>query len=66
MLFGPTMDAMRANGILKNLRTLPLRIKQHSINSMYIAKKLSEMGLKVFYPGLKNHPQHKLNEKLYE
>ena len=60
MLFGPTMDAMRANGILKNLRTLPLRIKQHSINSMYLAKKLSEMGLKVFYPGLKNHPQHKL------
>ena len=29
MLLGPTMDAIRANSILKNLRTLHVRIKQH-------------------------------------
>ena len=60
MLLGPTMDAIRANGILKNLRTLPVRIKQHSYNANYLAHKFQELGLKVHYPGLKNHPQHEL------
>lgn len=60
MLLGPTMDAIRANGILKNLRTLPVRIKQHSYNANFLAHKFQELGLKVHYPGLKNHPQHEL------
>ncbi|MBJ10908.1 MAG: cystathionine beta-lyase [Flavobacteriales bacterium] len=60
MLLGPTMDALRANGILKNLRTLHIRIKQHSKNAHYLAKKFYELGLDVFYPGLPNHPQHEL------
>jgi methionine-gamma-lyase len=60
MLFGPTMDAIRANGILKNLRTLPIRIKQHSKNAHFLAIKLKEIGLKVHYPGLESHPQHEL------
>ncbi|MDB3926692.1 aminotransferase class I/II-fold pyridoxal phosphate-dependent enzyme [Flavobacteriales bacterium] len=60
MLLGPTMDAIRANGILKNLRTLPVRIKQHSYNANYLANKFQELGLKVHYLGLKNHPQHEL------
>ena len=60
MLLGPTMDAIRANGILKNLRTLPVRIKQHSYNANYLAHKFEELGLKVHYPGLKSHPQHEL------
>lgn len=60
MLLGPTMDAIRANGILKNLRTLPVRIKQHSYNANYLAHKFQELGLKIHYPGLKNHPQHEL------
>ena len=60
MLFGPTMDAIRANGILKNLRTLPIRIKQHSKNAHFLAIKLKKIGLKVHYPGLESHPQHEL------
>ncbi|MDC3030102.1 aminotransferase class I/II-fold pyridoxal phosphate-dependent enzyme [Flavobacteriales bacterium] len=60
MLFGPTMDAIRANGILKNLRTLPIRIKQHSSNALFLANKFQKLGLKVHYPGLKSHPQHEL------
>ena len=63
MLFGPTMDAIRANGILKNLRTLPIRIKQHSYNALFLANKFKELGLKVHYPGLENHPQHELMKK---
>ena len=60
MLLGPTMDALRANGILKNLRTLHIRMTQHSKNAHYLAMKFQELGLDVFYPGLPNHPQHKL------
>ena len=63
MLFGPTMDAIRANGILKNLRTLPIRIKQHSSNALFLANKLQELGLKIHYPGLESHPQHELMKK---
>ena len=60
MLLGPTMDAIRANGILKNLRTLPTRIKQHSSNALFLAKKFEKLGLKAHYPGLTSHPQHRL------
>ena len=63
MLFGPTMDAIRANGILKNLRTLPIRIKQHSSNALFLANKFQELGLKVNYPGLESHTQHELMKK---
>tara|TARA_R110002072_G_scaffold31040_2_gene96238 strand:+ start:2603 stop:3847 length:1245 start_codon:yes stop_codon:yes gene_type:complete len=60
MLLGPTLDALRANSILKNLRTLHIRMKQHSANADYLARKFKELGLKVFYPGLEEHPQHQL------
>ncbi|HTO16114.1 MAG TPA: aminotransferase class I/II-fold pyridoxal phosphate-dependent enzyme [Edaphocola sp.] len=65
MLLGPTMDSMRSASILKNLRTLHIRIKQHSHNAMYLAEQFEKEGLKIFYPGLKSHPQHKLYKKLY-
>lgn len=60
MLLGPTMDALRANSILKNVRTLHVRMKQHSKNAHFLAEKFQSLGLKVFYPGLPNHPQHDL------
>lgn len=58
MLIGPSLDPMRAASILKNLRTLHLRMKQHSKNAMFIAENLEKLGVKVFYPGLPSHPQH--------
>ena len=60
MLLGPTMDALRANSILKNLRTLHIRMTQHSKNAHYLAEKFQELGFNVFYPGLPSHPQHEL------
>lgn len=60
MLLGPTMDALRANSILKNMRTLHIRMIQHSRNAQYLAEKFQELGLKVYYPGLSDHPQHEL------
>ena len=64
MLLGPTMDSLRAASILKNLRTLHIRMKQHSHNAMYLAQKFEADGLKVVYPGLASHPSHELYAKM--
>jgi methionine-gamma-lyase len=64
MLFGPTMDSLRSASILKNLRTLHIRMKQHSFNAMYLAEKFEKEGLKVVYPGLKSHPSHEVFKKM--
>ena len=58
MLFGSTLDSLRAASILKNMRTLHIRMKQHSANTLYLAKKFQEDGLKVGYPGLTSHSGH--------
>jgi methionine-gamma-lyase len=60
MLLGSTMDSLRAASILKNLRTLHIRMKQHSYNGMYLAQKFEQDGLTVVYPGLESHPSHQL------
>lgn len=60
MLLGSTMDSMRAASILKNLRTLHIRMKQHSHNAHYLAQKFEADGLKTVYPGLPSHPSHEL------
>jgi len=56
------LDPIRSSGILKNLNTLHIRMKQHSKNALFLAERLEEIGLKVIYPGLKSHPQHELHE----
>ena len=60
MLLGSTMDSVRSASVLKNLRTLHIRMKQHSYNAMYLAKRFESDGLKTVYPGLKSHPSHEL------
>ena len=60
MLLGPTMDSLRAASVLKNLRTLHIRMKKHSENAQFLAEKWEQDGLKMKYPGLKSHPQHEL------
>lgn len=65
MLLGPVMDSLRAASVLKNLRTLHIRIKQHSKNAMYLAEKFENDGLKVVYPGLKSHKGHELFKTMY-
>lgn len=60
MLLGPTMDSLRSASVLKNLRTLHIRMKQHSYNALYLAEKFEKEGLKTVYPGLKSHPSHNL------
>lgn len=58
MLLGPSMDSLRAASILKNMRTLHIRMKQHSKNAAFLAEKFENDGLKTVYPGLKSHPSH--------
>lgn len=65
MLLGPVLDSFRSAGILKNLRTLHIRMKQHSANALHIAIKLDKDGFKITYPGLANHPQHELMKTMY-
>ncbi|MDA9356842.1 aminotransferase class I/II-fold pyridoxal phosphate-dependent enzyme [Flavobacteriaceae bacterium] len=60
MLFGSTLDSLRAASVLKNLRTLPLRIKKHSENAMYFANMFEKDGIRTVYPGLKSHLSHDL------
>ena len=60
MLLGASMDSLRSSSILKNMRTLHIRIKQHSMNAAYLANKFEKDGLKTVYPGLESHPSHAL------
>ncbi len=64
MLLGPSLDPLRSTSILKNLHTLHIRMKQHSYNAMYLAKKFKEIGLKFNYPGLEEHPNHQTFKKI--
>lgn len=58
MLMGSTLDSLRAASILKNMRTLHIRIKKHSENALYLAQQFEKDGLKVVYPGLESHLGH--------
>ncbi len=64
MLLGSSMDSMRAASILKNLRTLHIRIKQHSKNALYLAERFEADGFKTVYPGLPSHSGHELFKKM--
>jgi len=60
MLLGSTMDSLRSASVLKNLRTLHIRMQQHSLNASYLAEKFETAGIKTVYPGLASHPSHEL------
>jgi len=46
--------------LIRGIETLPLRIKQHCSSALQIAEWLQQHPAveKVYYPGLKNHPNH--------
>jgi len=54
MLLGPALDPLRSANILKNMHTLHIRMKQHSYNASFLAKKFTEAGIKTVYPGLEH------------
>lgn len=62
---GPTMSPFNAWIFLKGLETLSLRMEAHSQRGMELATWLEGHPKikKVYYPGLKSHPQHELAAK---
>jgi len=64
MLLGPTLDSLRASSILKNLRTLHIRMKKHSENAQYLSEKFEADGLRVVYPGLPSHKSFSLYQNM--
>ena len=64
MLLGPTMDSLRSASVMKNLRTLHIRMKQHSHNALYLAERFEKDGIKTVYPGLKSHQSHEIYKNM--
>ncbi len=59
---GPSMSPFNAWVFLKGLETLGLRMREHCRNAGLIAEWLVQQPgvARVFYPGLRSHPQHEL------
>lgn len=60
MLTGPVMDPRVAHELYLRLDHLPLRMQAHSRATLHLAQRMRERGVPVIYPGLTDHPQHRL------
>jgi cystathionine gamma-lyase/cystathionine beta-lyase len=62
---GPITSSFDSYLILRSLKTLPIRMERHNESAFAIAKELESNNKisKVIYPGLENHPQHKIAKK---
>jgi len=51
--------------VIRSMKTLSLRVRQHCANAMIVANYLDKNKYikKVYYPGLESHPQHELAKK---
>ena len=60
--FGQCLSPIASWLVMRGVRTLPLRMRQHSANAQALAEYLEghELVEWVKYPGLKTHPQHSL------
>lgn len=64
--YGGILSPFNAWLIERGLKTLPIRMEQHSKTAQKVAEFLnaSEKVRFIWYPGLENHPQHKRAEEL--
>jgi methionine-gamma-lyase len=65
MLLGPTMDPKVAYDISLRIPHLSLRMAEHGRRAQLFAERLKELGMKVTYPGLSEHPDHELFSELH-
>ncbi|MBV8657470.1 MAG: aminotransferase class V-fold PLP-dependent enzyme [Burkholderiales bacterium] len=65
---GGVLDPFSSFLALRGLKTLPLRMAQHSRNALALAEWLQgQAGVEeVIYPGLINHPQHALAKRQFK
>ena len=61
-LLGGTMAPFEAWLLIRSLRTLPVRLRQHEASALHVARFLEgHAGVRrVLHPGLESHPQHAL------
>ena len=64
MLLGPTMDPRAAFDISMRLPHLGLRMVEHGKRALEYSERLTAAGLPVIYPGLPDHPDHELFDRL--
>jgi methionine-gamma-lyase len=64
MLLGPTMDPRVAFDVLQRLPHLPIRMREHSRRAIAMAEMIAELDIPVTYPGLPDHPQHRLATRI--
>jgi len=64
MLLGPTMDPTVAFQLQLRVPHLGVRVAEHSRRAQVFAERLRERGLHVVYPGLPDHPNHALLQRL--
>jgi cystathionine beta-lyase len=64
-LFGGIMDPHQSWLLTRGLRTLMVRLKEHGHNGLMVARYLEGHSKvkRVYYPGLKSHPQYDLCQK---
>jgi cystathionine gamma-lyase/cystathionine beta-lyase/cystathionine gamma-lyase/homocysteine desulfhydrase len=62
---GAILSPMDSWLVMRGTKTLAVRMRQHDENGRIVAQFLSEHPKvrKVYYPGLKSHPQHELAER---
>ena len=68
LLFGPTLSPFDGWLLVRSLRTLGLRMKQHSQNAMALAGFFEQHPAveKVYYPGLKSSATHLTANKIFD
>lgn len=62
--FGQCLSPLNAWLIMRGVRTLPMRMRQHGVNAQVLAEYLESHPKVewVHYPSLKSHPQHALGQ----
>ena len=65
ILMGATQNPLDCYLLTRGLKTLPLRMREHSASALTLAQKLKKHIAieKVHYPGLISHPQHELAKR---
>jgi len=65
ILMGATQSPMDCYLLARGLKTLPLRMREHSASALALAQRLENHSAieRVHYPGLASHPQHALAKR---
>ena len=65
---GANLGPQEAWLVLRGIKTLPLRMRQHCGNALTVARWLDTHPRvsNVLYPGLPSHPQHELAKRLFQ